>query len=314
MLKQFNKSKTKTTMKKVFFSAAFMLLAASCSNDGSFDSSFNPSNEQVVAPVTVTTTTGFDISQGDFTGTRATAVGEYADIQVLTLVFYKPDGTQQYKCTHIKGDATTYETTFGEFSTSLPLGSYTMVVMGYNWNQELTLTSSTVASYGAGRAKDTFYAKQSVSITNTTAVNLTATLTRIVTALAVQSTDNRPAGVTHIRFTLSGGGTSFNPSTGFASSNTGFVVLINFTASVGSTVNPGDFFFLDTDEQTMDVTVETLDAADGNVVFSKTFANVPFKRNRQTTLRGPIFTDGSANAGSFLIQGDWITPMNTINF
>ena len=71
-------------MKKLFFFAAFMLLAASCSNDGSLDSSFNPSNEQVVAPVTVTTTTGFDISQGEFTGTRATEpVATYGDAGVL---------------------------------------------------------------------------------------------------------------------------------------------------------------------------------------------------------------------------------------
>lgn len=302
-------------MKKVFFSAAFMLLAASCSNDGSFDSSFNPSNEQVVAPVTVTTTTGFDISQGEFTGTRATEpVGSYDGIQVLTLVFYKSDGTQQYKCTHIKGDATTYETTFGEFSTSLPLGSYTMAVMGYNQNEELTFASSTVASFGTGPALDTFANTQAVNITNTTAVNLTATLQRIVTALAVRSTDNRPAGVTHMRITYSAGSRSFNPTTCLAADNNGFVDLITFRGNVGDPIYSGDYFFLNTDEQTMDVTVETLDGEDGNVVFSKTFANVPFKRNRQTTLRGPIFTDGSANAGSFQVEKTWIEPEHTINF
>lgn len=295
-------------MKKVIFQAVICLVFAACSNGESFDSSVNPSNEQVLAPVTVTTT-GFDISQGEFTGTRATPVGDYSGIKALTLVFFKPDGTQQYKCTHIKEDPTTF-TTFGEFSTSLPLGSYTMVVMGYNQSQELTLTSSTVASFGAARVNDTFHATQSVSITSTTPVNLTATLQRIVTALAVQSTDNRPAGVTHIRFTLSGGGMSFNPTTGFASTNTGFVDLIDFTGSVGSTVKPGDYFFLDTNEQTMDVTVETLDAADGNVLFSKTFTDVPFKRNRITTLTGAIFTDGTANAGSFQVNGSWLSVQN----
>jgi len=299
-------------MKKVIFQAVICLVFAACSNGESFDSSVNPSNEQVLAPVTVTTT-GFDISQGEFTGTRATPVGDYSGIKALTLVFFKPDGTQQYKCTHIKEDPTTF-TTFGEFSTSLPLGSYTMVVMGYKQDQELTLTSSTVASFGAARVNDTFHATQSVSITSTTPVNLTATLQRIVTALAVQSTDNRPAGVTHIRFTLTGGSMSFNPTTGFASTNTGFVDLIDFgTSSEGKTVYSGDYFFLGTDEQTMDVTIETLDAADGNVLFSKTFTDVPFKRNRQTTLTGAIFTDGTANAGSFQVNATWISGQ-TINF
>ena len=298
-------------MKKLFFFAAFMLLAASCSNDGSLDSSFNPSNEQVVAPVTVTTTTGFDISQGEFTGTRATEpVGSYDGIQVLTLVFYKPDGTQQYKCTHIKNDPNATYTTFGEFSTSLPLGSYTMAVMGYNQNEELTFASSTIASFGTGPALDTFANTQAVNITNTTAVNLTATLQRIVTALAVRSTDNRPAGVTHMRITYSAGSRSFNPTTCLAADNNGFVDLITFRGNVGDPIYSGDYFFLNTDEQTMDVTVETLDAADGNVLFSKTFTGVPFKRNRQTTLTGAIFTDGSANAGSFKVEGSWITGHN----
>ena len=304
-------------MKKFLLMAVICLVCAalsSCSNDGSFDSSINPSNEQVVAPVTVTTTTGFDISQGEFTGTRAATVGSYDGIQVLTLVFYKPDGTQQYKCTHIKNDPNATYTTFGEFSTSLPLGSYTMAVMGYNWEQELTFASSTVASFGTEPAHDTFADAQAVNITNTTAVNLTATLQRIVTALAVRSTDNRPAGVTHMRITYSAGSRSFNPTTCLAADNNGFVDLITFGGAVGESIYSGDYFFLNTDEQTMDDTVETLDGEDGNVLFSKTFANVPFKRNRQTTLQGPIFTDGSANAGSFMVNVDWITPVHTIEF
>ena len=301
-------------MKKLFFFAAFMLLAASCSYDGSLDSSFNPSNEQVVAPVTVTTTTGFDISQGEFTGTRATEpVATYGYINALTLAFYKiSDGTEVYKYTQFRNDPSTF-TTFGEFSTSLPIGNYTMVVLGYNQNEELTFASSTIASFGTGPALDTFANTQAVNITNTTAVNLTATLQRIVTALAVRSTDNRPAGVTHMRITYSAGSRSFNPTTCLAANNNGFINLITFGGTVDATIYSGDYFFLNTDEQTMDVTIETLDAADGNVLFSKTFANVPFKRNRQTTLQGPIFTDGSANAGSFMVNADWATEHN-INF
>ena len=70
-------------MKNKMFLAAFMLLAASCSNDESLDSSVK-SNEQAAAPVTVRVG-GFAVSQSDFsvtggdpegTGgmTRATAV------------------------------------------------------------------------------------------------------------------------------------------------------------------------------------------------------------------------------------------------
>ena len=69
------------------------------------------------------------MSQEEFPGTRATAVGSYNGIQALTLAFYKDDGTEQCKATHTKGSMPEGDT-FGEFSTSLPLGSYTMVVLG----------------------------------------------------------------------------------------------------------------------------------------------------------------------------------------
>lgn len=295
--------------KQTFMAVVCLLAAASCSTE----TETQVLNNEAMAPVTVHVK-DFCIVQEDFPTTRATAVGDYDGIQALTLVFYKPDGTQQYKCTHIKNDPNATYTTFGEFSTSLPLGSYTMAVMGYDWNQELTFASSTVASFGTGPAHITFADAQAVNITNTTAVNLTATLQRIVTALAVRSTDNRPAGVTHMRITYSAGSRSFNPTTCLAANNNGFVDLITFGGNVGAPIYSGDYFFLNTDEQTMDVNIETLDGEDGNVLFSKTFANVPFKRNRQTTLQGPIFTDGSANAGSFMVNVDWITPVHTIEF
>lgn len=304
-------------MKKVFFSAAFMLLAASCSNDESFDSSINPSNEQVVAPVTVTTTTGFDISQGEFTGTRATEpVATYGYINALTLAFYKiSDGTEVYKYTQFRNDPSTF-TTFGEFSTSLPIGNYTMVVLGYGQGveaQEITLTSPVAATYGEGRVRETFAETQTVNIANTNAVNLEATLSRIVSALSVQSTDVRPAEVTHMRLTYTGGGKAFSPTSGLATKNTGFVDLIDYATAPGTTTSSGGYLFLATDEQSMDVTIETLNA-DGVVLFSHTVTGVPLKRNRVTTLTGAVYNISAATtAGAFQVNSDWIETHN-INF
>ena len=301
-------------MKNLIFMAVCCLVAAACSNEGSLDSSVNPSGEQVMAPVKVTTT-GFEVSQGEFTSRRAEqSVTSYNYVKALTLAFFKQDGTEVYKCTHIKEDPNATYTTFGEFSTSLPLGSYTMVVIGYNRALEMTLTSATVASIGTGSLCETFADTQEININNTTPVNLTATLQRIVTALGVRSTDNRPAGVTHLRLTYSAGSKSFNPMTGLAADNNGFTDLITFNGAVGATIYSGSYLFLNTDEQTMDVTIETLDGAEGNVLFSKTITNVPLKRNRQTILQGPIFTNGTANASSFKVESNWITPGNTIEF
>ena len=302
--------------------AGFALLAASCSNDESLDSSVNLSSEQAAAPVTVRVGE-FAVSQSDFSDTddpqvarattRATAVGSYNGVKSLTLAFYASDGTETYKVTHTKGSMGEGET-FGEFSTSLPIGSYTMVVLGYVLydDDELTLTSPTQAEYTAGCPRETFATTQVVNVTNTTAKELTATLDRIVTCLQVISTDGRTANVNKVRMTFSAGGKRFSPTSGLATVNTGSVSTVGNSATVGTSSTSKSFVFLATDEQTMNVTIETLDA-DGNPIFSKTVENVPFKRNRVTKLIGAMY-GASATAGSFQVNTTWLDEADPINF
>lgn len=86
---------------KMFF-AAFMLLAASCSNESVEQSVEQPiSGEQSLAPISVRVD-GFTISQGDFPSTRATAVGSYSGVKFLTLAFYAGNGTEVYKAMQAK--------------------------------------------------------------------------------------------------------------------------------------------------------------------------------------------------------------------
>ena len=298
-------------MKQSFFVAGMILLAASCSNER-VELAENAVVERAVAPVTVSVN-GFSITQEGFAGTRGTAVGSYNDVKVLTLAFYKTDDDSEvYKHTQVKGSLAAGET-FGQFSTRLGIGSYTMVVIANGGQNAVALTSPTEATYGENRVLETFVNTQTVTVSSAAAMSVSATLERVVTALAVQSTDNRPADVTHMRLTYSGGGKGFNPTTGFATSNTGFVNLINYTGNANTTTTSGGFLFLATDEQTMDVTIETLDAADGNVLFSKTVTGVPMKRNRQTTLTGAIYSNARVEANSFEISDGWIATHN-MNF
>ena len=68
------------------------------------------------------------------------------------------------KITQEKGSAGN----FGDFSLTLPLGSYTMVVIGRDVleGDVFSLTSATVAGYTSERVRETFCAKQSVAITS----------------------------------------------------------------------------------------------------------------------------------------------------
>ena len=293
---------------RILLAGLVLLFASSCSKDLDSQTPDNDTNKALV-PVTVHVT-GFSVSQEDFPETRATALGGYDDINTVTLAFYNGT-TEVEKITQLKTDNTTY-TTFGDFSLSLPMGSYTMVVVAYKVSDSspFTLTSATEAAYTGAHAFDTFVKKQTVNITSTDAVDISATLERVVSLLKVVSTDGKTAGVTNVRMTLSAGGRSFNPSTGQAISNTGFVNTVGNTKPVGSTTESLTYLFLDTDEQTMDVTIETLN--NETVIFSKTVTNVPFKRNRKTILTGAMYTNTST-AGSFQVDIDWLTDAE-VNF
>ena len=289
-------------MKNSILIAGMILLAASCSNDecGNF-----VENNGGYTPVTVSVS-GFSVEQGDFSGTtRATAIGSYNGVSFITLAFYASNGTEVYKHTQEKGNLEQGET-FGEFSTPLPIGSYTMVVLGYVLydDDSLTLTSPTQADWTVNAPRETFAATQEVNVTNTTALNLTATLDRIVAQLKVISTDKRTANVEKIRMTFAAGGKQFSPATGLATVNTGSVSTVSAGVAVGERSGSIGYVFLATDEQTMDVTIETLDAQ-GNTIFSKTVENVPFQRNRKTKLTGAIYS-ASAAAGSFEVNTDWL--------
>ena len=294
--------------------AGIILLAASCSTNESENLVENPDG---LAPVTVRVN-DFSISLEDFPDTqgvlattRAKTVGEYDGLKRLTLAFYKNDGTEMFKATHTKGSMPEGKT-FGEFSTTLPLGSYNMVVLGYVLYDDdaLTLTSPTQAEWTNGCPRETFSATQVVNVTSLTALNLTATLNRIITCLQVISTDGKTANVSKVRMTFSAGGKQFSPLTGLATVNIGSVSTVGNSVTVGTTSTSTGFVFLTTDEQTMNVTIETLDA-DGNTIFSTVVNNVPFKRNRRTKLTGTLYpTEASARAGSFQVDTDWLPDYN----
>lgn len=269
-----------------------------------FACSKDQTEESVFAKVNVHLD-GFNVSQEDFPGSKdASSVANYDGINAVTLAFYTSDGTEVYKHEQLKSDNTTF-TTFGEFSLSLSMGSYTMVAVAYHTSDgnPLVLTSPTVAEF-TGRSYETFAVTQAVTISNTSAVDISATLNRIIAKLLVNSTDGKTADVSNVRMTFFAGGKAFNPTTGLAIVNTGFANTVGNSAAVGSTSTSMSFLFLATDEQTMDVTIETLDA-DGNTLFSKTVSNVPFKRNRVTKLIGAMYTN-TGIAGSFQVNTEWL--------
>lgn len=289
-----------------------VVILSSCSEEV-----MDSENQTVYAPVSVQVSE-FSMSVNEFpnpSGTRAPeSPASYANVKALTLAFYASDGTEMYKTTQLKSDNTTF-TTFGQFSCELPVGSYTLVVVGRDVfdGDVFTLTSATVAAYTSEWPRETFAGTQSVTVTSANPLNLSITLNRINTNLTISSTDLLPAGVAKLRTTYSAGCKGFNPSTGLATNTSGFSVTNNIPESrVGKTVSIANNAFLGTDDQTMDITLEALDA-ENNVLCTKIVENVPLKRNRQTTLRGHVFTPSTASQAAFTLETGWIEG-NSVDF
>lgn len=285
-----------------------LLAASSCSNE----SENTTINDETLVPVCVHVN-DFSVSQQDLPVTRAnTAVTAYAGIKGMTLAFYKTDGTLQYSASQQRATMPGGKT-FGEFSLSLPMGSYTMVVLAYGSNFPMTLNSMAEAVFDTqeARVRETFIAKQTVDVTTNSARDLTATLSRVISKLQLNSSDGRIADVKNVRMTFSAGGQAVNPLTGFATTNAGFSNTVSVSADPGTTSSSVSYLFLATDEQTMNVTIETLDA-DGNPLFSKTVNDVPFKRNRLTQLTGKMYTS-DVTAVTFEVNDEWLDDAS-VNF
>ena len=286
-------------MKKIYLILAALLLVAGCKK-----------KDDALVPVR--------IHVNDFTITQDTlpskdGIPEYNGVKAVTLAFYKTsDGSEQYKVNQFREDPSTY-TTFGDFSLSLPMGSYTMVVLGYGLNEgepAITLTSPTSATFGTYPARETFVATQAVNVTNTSAVELSATLSRVISKVKVTSTDGCTENAVSVRLTFSAGGKAFNPTTGLATSNTGFSNVLPIQSTVGNPTNSISYLFLATDEQTMTVTIDVLNALEESISH-KVVNNVPLQRNRLTTLTGSIY---SAGAGTdFTVDTDWL-PETGVTF
>ena len=282
---------------KMFLAAAMLLAATSCTNE-SLESVVENNAEQGYAPVTVRVN-DFSITQeempsGGGTTRAAQNPADYTDVGAITLAFYDAAGTEVYKTTQIKGDGS--YTTFGEFTANLQVGTYTLVAVAryYYAGDAFTLTSPTAAAYTSERPRETFAGTQSVTVTSASALDLDVTLNRISSWLKIVSTDGRPASATKIRTTFAKGGKGFNPTTGLATTDAGFAVP-----------------FLYTDEESMTITIEALDA-DDNVLATRVVNNVPFKRNRQTILTGAVFT-ADASAAAFKLETSWLDD-ETVNF
>ena len=280
---------------------AAVLLTSACSKEHS----------NVLVPVNVNVD-DFAISQGEFSSKDASTVATDTNVKAITLAFFDENGDQIYSTTQLCAGTTTYET-FGSFSLMLPIGNYTMEVLGYANELPATCNSMTEWVFTPDKVRETFVGSQTVTISNTAnSVDISAPLGRVVPRLEVFTTDPVPEAVKSVRITYAAGGSGINPITGLSSTNTGCTYLIENPTTTSDGISKfRSHLFLATDQQTMNVTLDALDS-EGNSVSHTVVSNVPFQRNKVTQLHGALYSAGVS--GSFTVNTSWIGDTNIVNF
>lgn len=288
--------------------AGILLLAQSCSQKAAEENN----QDEAKAPVRVHVG-DFSFSNENFPDAASRAgvdPNNYTVVKAIDIAIFAAGNQQVYAATQIKDDATTY-TTFGEFECSLPIGTYTMVVVARSRSKgdEFTITSPTQAGYTSERARETFCCTQSITVTGTTPVDISPVMNRVMAQFQLLSTDQAPKAAATIRTTYGAGSKSFNPTTGLATDDKGFSVTNSVVPDEDDgTIAVFSIVFLANNEEIMPVTIEALDA-DKSVLISKTLPKIHFKRNQITKATGAVFTPGTSNF-SFLLNTDWLPDEN----
>ena len=283
--------------------AGLSLLLLSCGNHNDVNSDDLESMAQVRVHVS-----DFSFSQENFPdgNTRAgTDPISYNNVKAIDVAIFDGD-TKVYAATQLKADATTYST-FGEFECQLPSGTYTMVAVARNLStgDEFSITSPTLAAYTSERARETFCYTQNITVVDNTPVDINPAMKRVMAKFQLITKDVVPSNVATIRTTYAAGSKSFNPTTGLAIDDNGFFVTNSSKPTNTGMLDVYSILFLASDEETIDVTIEALDA-DQKVLLTKTLSNVHFRRNQVTKATGNLFTPGTSTL-AFTLDTAWLS-------
>ena len=251
--------------KFVFFVAAAMMAACSSFNDDPVENdedteqvllTFSPYDQEVM--------------------TRASV--SIADIVTHLDVWIYESGSEVEDIHQTSADAG-----YGSVSVTLnKTKTYTLYAIGHKADGA-TLSDGVISFTDDKVTHSMFY---STTFSPATTTNLSCLMNRIVADFRLDITDDFPAECKSLRFTIANVFDRWNVTTG----GTHSLDRVS-TISYGGTSSIFNVYAIVTDAQTThDITVEALDA-DGKVLQTRTFMNVPLRNGYKTSYKGTFFID-----------------------
>jgi hypothetical protein len=251
-------------------------------------------------------TLSFSTSDRDIT--RATvSIGDY--FTKLNVQIFNADGEKVLDKVKTQ---TTDDEQFGQINLSLAEGTYTIVAVGHSSIKSATIKSTEMVQFTASNGEkltDTFCYNGTITVgaapeQHDLVMNRVSAMFRVILTDESISTQ-----VAKMKFDYTGGSANFNPRT--FEGTTKSTQAENRTAG-GNTYSCYTFPYMAT-SGTLKVTLSAL-AADGTVIRSRTWTDVPVTRNKITTYRGQFFTGDEGeitqSGFGFTVNGEWEGEVN----
>lgn len=204
------------------------------------------------------------------------------------------------------------DTTFGTMEMTVSFGTYQLVVVGHKGSADATITSPTNITFANDELTDTFYYYETITVTKDSEKNLSIVLQHAVARFRLVTQDKFPSNIDKLTFTIDGGGTALDATTGTAVATSSQTKVYNVSSYAGKEVPYVQIYSImsSANEEPLTITVTATDA-DGNNIASQTFQNVPMQRGYSTTYKGYFF----ANNGTWNITvDDAYTEKDEYNF
>lgn len=175
----------------------------------------------------------------------------------------------------------------------LPYGSYKVVAIGHKGNADVTIDSPTAISFPNNELSDPYYVYREMEINKDSESQQTLELKHAAARFTLDTTDNFPANIGSITFTITGGGTVFNAVTGCAVSKEVQTKSYKVSGYAGKTPTVNVYSFLSsTSEEKLTIKVTATDTT-GGIIVERTFTDVPMQQNYSTKYTGFFFSKAS---------------------
>lgn len=203
--------------------------------------------------------------------------------------------------------------TFGTLDAELPYGSYALYAVAHSQSADASISKSGVASFAEAKLTDTFCKARTFTLEKGGKDTLQVHLVRAVAKFALKCTDAIPADAATMEMVFHPGGDELNVRTGFSANDplSEYRRTITIPSSnLGRTNCVFSFFTLLPEAETTISVKATCKDAEGSVLYTREFTDVPISINHQTTYAGEFFRSGADFGGLFGVVSEWGEEQN----